>query len=97
MGIALTTPMLSTTNHLKGKIVMNENIILNSHVNYLINRLLLSDLTPVLKKRYAYALGSIRTLFHFGILERENYFIYMRLLRYSFHCKYRELMRPLRE
>jgi len=76
---------------------MKETIILDSHVNYLIDRLQFSDRTSVLRKRHAYALGAIRALFHSGVIDRQDYLSCMRSLRRSFDCKHSELMKPFWE
>jgi len=60
---------------------MKENIVLNSHINFLINQIATCDRIPNLKRKHAYALGAIRTSFQLGHLSRSDYFDYMKTAR----------------
>lgn len=60
---------------------MKENIVLNSHIDFLINQIAVCDQIPNLKRKYSYTLGAIRSLFEVGHLTRQQYFYYMKNAR----------------
>lgn len=60
---------------------MKENIVLNSHIDFLINQIAVCDYIPNLKRKHVYALAVIRTSFQLGHLTRSDYFNYMRVAR----------------
>lgn len=73
---------------------MKENIVLNSHIDFLINQIVACDCLPNLKRKYSYALGSIRSLSQAGCITRQQYFYYMKLARDLRNNKHHKLMKP---
>lgn len=76
---------------MKVNIVGNKS--LNSHINFLFRNMSISNRTPVLRKKHAYLIGSIRSLFVAGAITKSDYIFLMKMARSSFDVKYRDLMK----
>lgn len=73
---------------------MKGNIVLDSYINFLIKQIEDCNKLPNLKRKCSYCIGSIRSLFIFGHLSRDEYFSYTRLALLRMREKRSAIMKP---